>query len=367
MNQSNTRFPAVDGVRAMAMLMVFWYHAWQFAGTPRVAWMPNQNWGGAGVDVFMVLSGFCLFFPFCVSPDGFDVRIYAARRIRRIVPPYYAAILFAIALRQGAALFQHLRGKQDDWLALPSAFDVLTHLTFTHTLFGSTFYGITGAFWSLGLEAQFYAAFPLVLWLVARFGTRSIWALVAVSLSYHAVIHFAGYGGVFAVQSFFLGRWMQFALGMMGAAQVAKRTALGLQTPTLAGAGLLALSAVLYFVPKPDFAPLLSQDALRALVVSIAVGALLLSVCTSTRPVHFVWSNRFSAGLGLMSYSFFLIHQPILQYLAQFLELFGPKLRGTPLLGALVVAGFPLCLALSYGFFVLVEKRFLSAQKPITK
>ena len=355
----------------MAMLLVFWYHIWEFAGYPHFALhvgsrsfdvLGNAGLGASGVDVFMVLSGFCLFFPFCAAPDRlhrFNLKTYVFRRLRRIVPPYYAAIIYALALRAGIAAILHWKDPSAAWPSFPSAFDIAAHLTFTHTLFASTFYGITGAFWSLGLEAQFYVVFPLVIWAVARFGLKTLGALVVVSFAYYALAHWLGMGEVREVQNFFLGRWMQFAIGMMVAVEVARRQARQQTTSVWVGAGLVALAGILFVTPMPDFAPLLSDDALRGFALSVSAGALLLAICTSTLPVSFLWSNRLSARLGLMSYSFFLIHQPTMQYLAQFLKKF-VRLEGIPLFCILASGGLLLCLVISYWFFRLFEKPFLN-------
>lgn len=83
----------------MAMLMVFGYHIWEFAGHPRFtvhlgSWsveILESVWGArgagfVGVGVFITLSGFCLFFPLCSHPyrlQRFDLKTYATRRVRR--------------------------------------------------------------------------------------------------------------------------------------------------------------------------------------------------------------------------------------------------------------------------------------------
>src|SRR5437870_10025587 len=97
------RIPEIDGLRALAILMVYVYHAWQFGGTPALAVsLFGSRWNlsdlvehlTAGVPLFMALSGFCLFWPLCKSAESltsWDWKDYARRRMRRIVPPYYAA------------------------------------------------------------------------------------------------------------------------------------------------------------------------------------------------------------------------------------------------------------------------------------
>ena len=66
------------------------------------------KYGGAGVDLFMVLSGFCLFLPLCRSDEAlakFQWKNFYQRRARRIIPPYYAGILFATLMPFALTVF----------------------------------------------------------------------------------------------------------------------------------------------------------------------------------------------------------------------------------------------------------------------
>ena len=193
------RIPAIDGLRALACMMVYGYHVWQFGYSPSlvvpVFGHPVNLLGmfpafPAGVDLFMVLSGFCLFWPLCKSHEAlenWDWREYAWRRVRRIVPPYYAAILYTIVLPMVlVALFRLLR-LEANWQPVPSARQILTHIFFIHTLFPDTWKGITGAFWSLGLEAQFYLIFPLVVFAFRQWKLAVLAVMVASSIIYRII------------------------------------------------------------------------------------------------------------------------------------------------------------------------------------
>ena len=104
------RLGELEGVRALAALWVFGFHVWQFGGSPEwtVEWA-GKTWdvfwflkqGPSGVDLFMVLSGLCLFWPVVSSSESgvdWDWRLYFRRRAYRILPAYYAAIGYAILL-----------------------------------------------------------------------------------------------------------------------------------------------------------------------------------------------------------------------------------------------------------------------------
>ena len=84
---NNAFFPALDGLRALAFLMVFGFHYLQ---------MP---WGWTGVDIFFVLSGFLItgiLFDSCHHPHR--IRNFYLRRTLRIFPLYYGVFLLLVIL-----------------------------------------------------------------------------------------------------------------------------------------------------------------------------------------------------------------------------------------------------------------------------
>lgn len=81
------RIGPLDGIRAVAVLMVVWYHFWQqswlmpVAGPVNLDWMPRN--GAICVDLMILLSGFCLFLPYArnmfregktLRPDSFTAK-----------------------------------------------------------------------------------------------------------------------------------------------------------------------------------------------------------------------------------------------------------------------------------------------------
>src|SRR6266446_4672214 len=91
------RVPAADGFRAYAALSVLLYHCMYGAGLPPLGSDLLRNYlvaGFVGVDFFLVLSGFLLFLPVAAARGRFgDVRSYALRRVTRILPAYYGALV----------------------------------------------------------------------------------------------------------------------------------------------------------------------------------------------------------------------------------------------------------------------------------
>ncbi len=117
--ESNRAAPGlhfIDGLRGLAMLMVLLCHCWIFGGfwVLPLPWGPHTvnaaslfSSGYIGVNLFLVLSGFCLYWPFVKGGARREPTLweFAKKRCRRILPPYYVTLalfgapLFLVALR----------------------------------------------------------------------------------------------------------------------------------------------------------------------------------------------------------------------------------------------------------------------------
>lgn len=149
--------PEIDGLRALAVLFVLFYHVGlSFPG------------GFIGVDIFFVISGFLITSLLIkeMQEERFSFAQFYERRIRRIFPASVALMLIT-----GVAGF---------FLLLPSDFIGLAKSIFSQTIFGGNFYfwRNTNYFaesaelqpllhtWSLAVEEQFYMFIPLLLWII---------------------------------------------------------------------------------------------------------------------------------------------------------------------------------------------------------
>ncbi|MBC8105941.1 MAG: acyltransferase [Anaerolineae bacterium] len=129
--------------------MVVFYHV---GFSPSVG--PVVIYGGFGVHLFFLLSGYLLFKPFlrAMTDDTHvfpDTRLFYLRRFLRIYPPYFVSLIVFLAVRA----LTHSK--------LPNTLDLVTHVLLVFNWVRSLdFFSISGVYWSLAIEAQYYVLLP---------------------------------------------------------------------------------------------------------------------------------------------------------------------------------------------------------------
>ena len=153
----NPRFGLFDSLRAIAALSVLLFHiAFVLEGFTSDTWGRYATQLNIGVTIFFLISGFLLYRPFVRARyfgDSLpDVRAYATRRLFRIVPAYWVALV-------GIAL----------WVDLPVVFDhPWFHFTFTHVYNRQDLLTGVGHTWTLAVEMTFYIFLPVWAFLLRR-------------------------------------------------------------------------------------------------------------------------------------------------------------------------------------------------------
>jgi peptidoglycan/LPS O-acetylase OafA/YrhL len=176
---SGSRLPGIEGLRAIAACSILVYHTWLFSPPgPRSA-----NLGvldgfmldlAYGVVLFFTLSGFLLYRPFAAAilrgrplPS---LRRYLRNRALRILPAYWV-ILFLCAIVLGSALFWDSSGNLADGRLLDVGALARAGL-FLQGYFPSTLLVGIGPAWSLAVEVVFYCALPLLVVLAVALARR---------------------------------------------------------------------------------------------------------------------------------------------------------------------------------------------------
>jgi peptidoglycan/LPS O-acetylase OafA/YrhL len=154
--------PAIDGLRAIAVIAVMLYHL-------GFTWIPG---GFLGVDLFFVISGYVitrLLLDSIARSGGLDLRAFYKARVRRLIPPL-AFMMITTAIFIGIwAPETARRFASDSPFALIGAMN--WWLVFRHTDYFDSIARppLLQHTWSLGVEAQFYLIWPLILLLVLRY------------------------------------------------------------------------------------------------------------------------------------------------------------------------------------------------------
>ena len=174
----------LDGIRAMSVLIVVWFHFWQqswlmpIVGDFNIDWIPRN--GAILVDMMILLSGFCLFLPYAremvYGEKAPKATTFYVKRVARIMPSYYLSVfmvLFCFALPLG-----EYATATDMWK------DLAPHLFFVHNFFQESLLGtkLNGALWTVAVEVQFYLLFPLLARCFQKKPLLTYFVMVAVGL-----------------------------------------------------------------------------------------------------------------------------------------------------------------------------------------
>jgi peptidoglycan/LPS O-acetylase OafA/YrhL len=318
-------------LRGLAILLVFVFHLSSSA-------LPS---GFLGVDIFFVVSGF-LMSALYGNVSTFNAGDFLARRARRILPAYFLTILCVLALSFFTVLpheFAQIAGHSIySSLMLPNVGHWLDESYFNNAVFRPALH-----LWSLGVEIQFYALFPIVLWIHAR-APRTLVLISAFSFVLCVLI-----AGVSPKTSFFLlpFRLWEFMAGFYAAKY--------LVTPQLPGtdrfhrqiaAGALGLLAVLPLASIPEN----QHPALAALLACGCTAAILILGLPARVADSAI--GRLIVLLGKYSYSIYLVHFPVLAF--YFYTPFGGTARqSATALDAYILIG--ITGLLSFALYHLVE------------
>ncbi len=326
-NRINThRIEVLDGIRAIAILIIVWYHIWQQSWlAPYISTPFLQQFGVRGVsldiiprsgylfvDLMLLLSAFCLFLPYArealLGEKKPDTLVFYQKRVARIVPCYWLCVLllfFCYALPTGAysSVREALR-------------DLLPTLTFTQTFVPAALIGtkINGVLWTVAIEMQFYLIFPFLAKAFQKKPAVTYLAMVAVGALYLRLYALTDYDTLRLTVNQLPGFFGVFANGMLGAylfVALAKH-----QTRHAA----LSVSGTLVFVFSLFLLGFLLRGAAASAIVqvfqarfryllSVVFLVMILSAAISARWLRFLLGNRLMTFLAGVSYNVYIWHQ----------------------------------------------------------
>ena len=289
----------IDGLRALAVVPVILFHAGfeLFSG------------GFVGVDVFFVISGYLITTILIedIENKRFSIVNFYERRARRILPALFFVMLVCIPFA---------------WMwMLPSQMKDFSQSLVAVSLFASNilFWRESGYFaaaaeekpllhtWSLAVEEQYYVLFPIFLILAWRFGKNRVFWMIVVMAAISLMLSEWGSRNK-AMANFYLAptrAWELFA-GSIAAFIVQKQ---GVQKNNLlATLGLAAIIFSIFFYDEVTRFP-----SVYTLVPVIGVVLLVLYADKATLAAKLLSTKGF-VGIGLISYSAYLWHQPLFTF-----------------------------------------------------
>lgn len=342
MNRSKDYYPAIDGIRAIAILLVVLFHL-------DFSWAKG---GFVGVDVFFVISGFLITrnIMLAIEEQRFSFSQFYSARIRRLFPALLATIL--VCLIFGILLLS------PDALIRLSGSAIASTLSLANVRFWlvADYFDVDAAlkpllhFWSLSVEEQFYLFWPISLWLGARYlNNRSRLLLAVVLVATVSLVTSELYLRSDPSASFYLVQFRayEFAIGAALFLLPSLVNNVLAKHSLVAEAGVL-IGLSLIIVPFLTYSDRTNFPGVNALYP--CVGAALLIFFRSSILATVLLANNVMRALGKISYSLYLVHWPVWVYYSYW--------RIEPLHGLEKMGLFVLMVLLASVLYFCVEKRF---------
>jgi peptidoglycan/LPS O-acetylase OafA/YrhL len=343
--------PEIDGLRAIAIIAVLFFHLG--LGCPG---------GYIGVDVFFVISGYLItgIIQRGLESGRFTLADFWERRIRRIYPAF--AVMMITTLLVGS------------WLLLPNEIEELAKSAVAQLcMVGNVyFWRDTGYFagpaefkpllhsWSLAVEEQFYLFFPIALMLLRVYKiSRPVPLLLSVAFLSLVI---SAYGAIFRPSpTFYLlpTRAWELLVGCLLAFLPEARNGSVRRDAFLGAAGLLAI-----LLPVFLFSPRVPFPGLAALPPVFGAAAIIRSTAGPSKTwLHSGLSFKPLVFIGLISYSLYLWHWPVIVFTRTVSERFGWYESGFALLVSVGLA----FLSYRYVETPFRNKKYLANRKRLFK
>ena len=348
---SGSRLAGVEGLRALAAASILVYHCWLYSapGGEPVDLGPLSRFGlrhlPAGVLLFFTLSGFLLYRPLVASvlrqAPRPTVRRYLRNRALRIFPAYVVILLVVAALLPAALTGRPSPGSELGRLSGDPAV-LLSNLALLQNYFPRSMDTGIGPAWSLAVELVFYLLLPVLGWLAAICARRAasprtrtgaalvpVAVVIAIGLSGSVAATYVAPPGSGAwhlgvVRSF----WYHADLFALGMALAVLRVNLEdgrLRLPSwwraAAAASLVGVTALTVILTDRElidqYQGALQYETLVTLACALLLALVVLAAGepASARALARILEARPFVAVGLISYSLFLWHEPVVRWL----------------------------------------------------
>lgn len=324
-----SRIAPVDGLRAVAVLGVLWAHIWSWCHSPKLEIplfghyvLDVQRWFstvGTGVDLFFVISGFCMGILALKDSTRSKLALYPQfmiKRFWRLAPAFFAAaVVYALS-------------QANDVSHTSLLYSFLAHLFFLHAVVPVRELGVH--FWSIGTEWQFYLCFPFLAALPRK---QTRWVVLAVLAAVSLYHRQWLYAQTPYVQTYWAAqlpaRVVEFAWGIVIAQFFHDRLKLPVLLRGAHGFILASLVVLMGRVVMTSEAFSLGGgygNWVRAFgepILTLGCGLMLWNVISSESFFSRILSSRPATQVGRWSYSIYLWHWIIAGICLDFLARFG--------------------------------------------
>jgi len=294
----------IDGLRAIAVIPVILFHAGIF----------GFSGGYIGVDIFFVISGYLITTIILdeLAQNTFSIKNFYERRAKRILPALSAVLIVTTVLAyilMPANLLKSYANSLMSVVTFTSNFHFFTTSGYFSTVSDQKPLLHT---WSLAVEEQFYLFFPLMLgylWVKGKkYITKVIIILSVVSL---LLAQFLAVNS-FADANFYLifsRAWELFAGALIALTSIQRTKIKNWQREILGGIGLLLIAYSIFVFDDNTLFPSFYT------LVPIIGTVLIIAFSTADTLTGKFLANRLFVGVGLISYSLYLWHQPLFAFL----------------------------------------------------
>lgn len=288
----------IQGLRAIAVVSVMLNHTG----------VDLFKFGYLGVDVFFVISGYLMGLHLISSSHsgGFSFIDFYIRRARRIIPALYFIVLLSIPLAWFLMLPDDLENFGQSVIAtVLFSNNILLHLTSGYWDLSSEFKPLLHT-WSLGVEEQYYLILPLIILWLRRNAHRGIVIFIVMSVSLFI------YSSVQADNTYYLIQYRAWEL-LVGSFLAY----LNLNGSTVGWPFVRAFSVVLlcFSMFNIEIFDYVFPVYVRHVICVIATLGLVSSFKRNISFLSFLLENRVLLYLGTISYSLYLVHQPIFAFM----------------------------------------------------
>ncbi len=327
----------INALRALAVAAVMLFHFQ----------VPGFSGGFVGVDVFFVLSGFLMtaIIVSGISASKFNLLAFYQARCRRIVPALLVLCVFLLIFG-----FMYLPGDEYRWMIREMKRAVFFYSNVSFANSGSYFDVVPAEHWllhtwSLSVEWQFYVAFPVVVFLTAKWlGTRALLPVLSLCLA-SSYLWSAYYTHASPMHAFYLLPSRAFEMLAGAVVYLLPRPASQRVSTALAATGFIMICGSIAFMDD--------DLAWPGYLAGVPVLGSALMLAGAREVAAYQWLPV--RMLGNISYSAYLWHWPIVVVLYFCSLLSSPAWKATGIVSTLVLA---------YLSYELVEKRFKRAAKP---